>query len=207
MQSYYIAPEVLVRSYNEKCDVWSIGVILYILLVGEPPYAGADDFKVMENIAKGEPVKFKSNLWKKVSQQAKNIIIKMLNRDVNLRPSAAEVMEDVWFSEKLLKRKLDANEERNIKYHLKNLQVYKVSPTRRRTSRPARCKKGCWSSSSTSSTTRRTRRKWPGPSRPSTSTRTESSVSRNSRRAWRSTWAWTTIRPWDSPSRSSRRWT
>jgi calcium-dependent protein kinase len=89
MQSYYIAPEVLVRSYNEKCDIWSLGVILYILLVGEPPYAGADDFKVMENIAKGGPVKFRSNLWKKVSQPAKNLVLKLLNRDIDKRPTAA----------------------------------------------------------------------------------------------------------------------
>ena len=118
---------MLVRNYNEKCDVWSIGVILYILLVGEPPFAGKDDFKVMENIAKGEPVRFRSNLWKKVSQPAKNLIARMLNRDIAARPTAAEVMEDGWFSDRLFKRKLDANEERAIQYHLKNLQTYKVA--------------------------------------------------------------------------------
>ena len=70
---------------------------MYVLLVGEPPFPGADDFKVMESIARGDPLKFRSNLWKKVSSKAKTLITKMLNRDIDKRPTAAQVMEDVWF--------------------------------------------------------------------------------------------------------------
>ena len=47
---YYIAPEVISKSYNEKCDVWSCGIILYIMLCGYPPFRGKDEADIMKNV-------------------------------------------------------------------------------------------------------------------------------------------------------------
>jgi calcium-dependent protein kinase len=52
--SYYIAPEVLHKSYDQRCDVWSIGVMLYILLSGKPPFDGDDDTEITEQVKQGK---------------------------------------------------------------------------------------------------------------------------------------------------------
>jgi calcium-dependent protein kinase len=50
---YYIAPEVLSENYNEKCDIWSCGVILYILLCGYPPFTGKNEKEIFDKVLKG----------------------------------------------------------------------------------------------------------------------------------------------------------
>ena len=71
--SYYIAPEVIKKSYNYKCDVWSCGVIAYILLSGRPPFNDSSDKKIMEKIEIGK-YNFKNPIWQNVSDEAKDFI-------------------------------------------------------------------------------------------------------------------------------------
>ena len=52
--SYCIAPEVLNKQYNEKCDNWSIGVVLFMLIIGLPPFDGENNDKIIKSIQKGE---------------------------------------------------------------------------------------------------------------------------------------------------------
>ncbi len=51
---YYIAPEVLEKKYDEKCDIWSCGVILYIILCGYPPFNANSDLEIMEKVKIGK---------------------------------------------------------------------------------------------------------------------------------------------------------
>jgi calcium-dependent protein kinase len=50
---YFIAPEVLNRKYNEKCDLWSCGIIMYILLTSKPPFSGNTDTEVLAKVKSG----------------------------------------------------------------------------------------------------------------------------------------------------------
>jgi calcium-dependent protein kinase len=93
--AYYIAPEVLRREYNEKCDVWSCGVILYILLSGKPPFYGKTDAEILERVSKGS-YSMNSIEWTSISSSAKNLIRKMLQLNPDKRPSAHECLEDEW---------------------------------------------------------------------------------------------------------------
>jgi calcium-dependent protein kinase len=97
LQPYYIAPEVLERNYDEKCDIWSCGVILYILLCGYPPFTGANEKVqnrfyfilevIMEKVRIGK-YNFEGEEWTQVSSEAKVIITKMVNKDPKKRYSA-----------------------------------------------------------------------------------------------------------------------
>ncbi|CAD8141190.1 unnamed protein product [Paramecium octaurelia] len=92
---YYIAPEVLGHSYTEKCDIWSCGVILYILLCGYPPFVGKTENQILERVKLGK-FTFDPEDWDTVSKEAKEFITKLLRMDPNKRLSAKQALEDPW---------------------------------------------------------------------------------------------------------------
>jgi len=96
--SYYIAPEMLSKFYTKKCDVWSAGVNMYILLCGYPPFRGNDDQEILSKINSGE-YSFPSQDWKEVSAEAKDLIQKMLTLDPQERISPLEALQHPWFLE------------------------------------------------------------------------------------------------------------
>jgi len=93
---YYIAPEVLARSYGKECDLWSVGVIMYILLCGFPPFCGESDEEIFAAIEEGR-VRFPSPEWDDVSQEAKYLIANLLDQDPVSRLSADQAMNHCWY--------------------------------------------------------------------------------------------------------------
>ena len=106
--SYYMAPEIMRRKYNEKCDIWSIGVILYILLTGRPPFDGNDDEEILDNVKKGVFDKH-SYPYPLLSSQSKDLINKLLQYDPKIRISADQAIEHPWFKSAEFKKKDKVN--------------------------------------------------------------------------------------------------
>ena len=106
--SYYMAPEVIKRKYDEKCDLWSIGVILYILLTGRPPFDGNDDEEILENVKKGVYDKW-AYPFPLLSAHGKDLIFKLLQYDPKKRLSAEEAIEHPWFKTAEFKKKDKVN--------------------------------------------------------------------------------------------------
>eukprot|EP00475_Leptophrys_vorax_P021886 TRINITY_DN2971_c0_g1_i1.p1 TRINITY_DN2971_c0_g1~~TRINITY_DN2971_c0_g1_i1.p1 ORF type:complete len:466 (+),score=-31.22 TRINITY_DN2971_c0_g1_i1:110-1507(+) len=109
---FYMAPEVLTSEYDYSADVWSLGVILYILLSGVPPFWGPTDLEVFEAVLRGH-VDFSGSVWAVVSADVKGLIRCMLQRDPRRRPSAAKVLSHPWlmvhaFGGKVVRRRAAA---------------------------------------------------------------------------------------------------
>ena len=92
--AYYISPEVLQGKYDEKCDIWSAGVILYIIICGDPCFNGEDDDEIFAAIQKGKIV-FPSPEWDSISNDARELIKKMCSPP-NKRLTASQVLEETW---------------------------------------------------------------------------------------------------------------
>ncbi|XP_061350151.1 calcium-dependent protein kinase 29-like isoform X2 [Gastrolobium bilobum] len=96
--AYYIAPEVLKRNYGKEIDVWSAGVILYILLSGGPPFWAETEKGIFEAILGGK-LNLESAPWPSISEAAKDLIRKMLTLDPKNRITASDALEHQWMKE------------------------------------------------------------------------------------------------------------
>ncbi|KAK9699168.1 hypothetical protein RND81_08G156800 [Saponaria officinalis] len=92
---YYMAPEVLKRSYGPEIDIWSAGVILYILLCGVPPFWAESEQGVAQAIIRGV-IDFKRDPWPNISESAKSLVRQMLEPDPKKRLTAKQVLEHSW---------------------------------------------------------------------------------------------------------------
>ncbi len=117
---YYIAPEVLKKKYNEKSDIWSCGVILYVLLVGYPPFISSSTPELLKKVEQGI-YNLDGPLWSKISKNAKDLVKKMMNLNMNDRYSAEQCLQHPFITEKqsnnLVKEDFDV-----CKNFLKNLK-------------------------------------------------------------------------------------
>ena len=119
---YYIAPEVLNGESDKKSDVWSCGVILYILLCGYFPFNGDNDDQIVEAIKSGK-VNFIKDEWKHISNDAKELIQKMLEINPNNRFDALECLNHNFFNKK--KDKGKKNDVKATKKVLDNMKKFK----------------------------------------------------------------------------------
>ena len=94
---YYIAPEVFKNNYNEKADIWSCGIILYIMLCGHPPFCGKREEDIKQKIINA-PLQFLPKDFKKVSNATISYVKELLTYDPKKRPSAYQAMENEWLT-------------------------------------------------------------------------------------------------------------
>ncbi|OVA07199.1 Protein kinase domain [Macleaya cordata] len=92
---YYVAPEVLRKRYGPEADVWSAGVIIYILLSGVPPFWAETEQGIFEQVLHGD-LDFLSDPWPNISESAKDLVKRMLVRDPRRRLTAHQVLCHPW---------------------------------------------------------------------------------------------------------------
>ncbi|KAK0595892.1 hypothetical protein LWI29_010904 [Acer saccharum] len=95
---FYIAPEVLTGGYNQAADVWSAGVILYILLSGMPPFWGNTKSRIFDAVREAD-LRFPSKPWDSMSESARSLVRGMLSTDPSQRLTAQQVLDHSWMTD------------------------------------------------------------------------------------------------------------
>lgn len=91
----YMAPEVFKGNYDEKCDIWGAGVILYALICGTLPFSGADDEEIEKKIIRCK-IDLNNGVWAGVSKECKDLVTKLLEKNPKSRPTANQALSHPW---------------------------------------------------------------------------------------------------------------
>ncbi|KAF7147389.1 hypothetical protein RHSIM_Rhsim03G0036500 [Rhododendron simsii] len=95
--AYYVAPEVLHRSYGPEADMWSIGVIAYILLCGSRPFWARSESGIFRAVLKADP-SFDEAPWPSLSSEAIDFVKRLLNKDYRKRMTASQALSHPWLA-------------------------------------------------------------------------------------------------------------
>lgn len=118
---FYIAPEIIKGSYDEKCDNWSLGVVLYVMLSGVPPFFGRNNKAILKSVLKGLYT-FNLKPFKMCSDEVKDLIAKLLVKKPHKRYTASQAYNHPWVQQQV------DEESRNIVISsevISNLAKYK----------------------------------------------------------------------------------
>lgn len=118
----FIAPEIISKKYNTKADIWSLGVVTYFLLSGEPPFDGDNRTELFDNI-KGGKISFDQEIWKYISKECMDFIQECLTIDYKQRPTAEELLDHYW----IVDTPENDIEENLVKQSLANLSKYSLN--------------------------------------------------------------------------------
>ena len=123
---YYMAPEVCNGDYTSKCDIWSIGVISFMILCGKAPFFGKSNEAIFAMARKG-PV-MKPNDWKNVSEGAKEFIRSLLTVDYKERPTCEEALNHKWLQKNYRRASVTANKKEGMAIYdtLSNFKAHNV---------------------------------------------------------------------------------
>ena len=129
---YYIAPEVLKGSYTSQCDTWSMGVVMYIMLSGRPPFPGKNNNEILLNVAKGS-FDFSAPQWETISDEAKDLISNLLQKQADMRFTALEAFQHPWIQKQRRKEEQDiiisTDVINNMKHYIDSINFKKTTMT------------------------------------------------------------------------------
>ncbi|KAJ3682171.1 hypothetical protein LUZ60_014744 [Juncus effusus] len=116
--AYYVAPEVLHRSYSTEADMWSVGVISYILLCGSRPFWARTESGIFRSVLRADP-NYDDSPWPSISPQAKDFVRRLLNKDYRKRMTAAQALTHPWLRDERREVPLDMLVYKLVKSYLR----------------------------------------------------------------------------------------